>query len=243
MALCVVVLAGFSIHTASAGDSDAMDQPEIAIDRALVIEGPIEPTNVALESVVAVSATKCGDIAAGTGFLVGGGFVVTAAHIADQDATIAMLGAGNPTTSGPAQLATSSDLAVAAHEMVAAGSLRLAAHDPEPGTPVAMLGVERGGRLAVHAGEVTVRGKATDYGLDGTDLLVVDRAVPPGHSGGPVLDAEGFVVGVIAAGESRTATTLITPVSELRSMIGDATPVDDPTVEESAVANQPAPVC
>jgi S1-C subfamily serine protease len=217
----LLALGAVSINAAAAGEAGGDDLPRVDIDRAVIVESPIEPTADALEAIVAVSATRCGDIMGGTGFFVGEGLVVTAAHLVEPKARIAMIGSGTPATSGPARLGVPSDLAVASHEVSDAVSLRLAKNDPKPGTPVVLIGVERGGRVAAHSGEITASGAARDYGLSGGDLLVADIAVEPGHSGGPVLDANGFVVGVIAAGESRTSTTLITPVSELRSMIGE----------------------
>ncbi|MCH7790512.1 MAG: hypothetical protein IH940_13890, partial [Acidobacteria bacterium] len=89
------------------------DQTKINIGRAVVVESPIEPSHATLSAIVAVSATKCGDIVGGSGFLLGDGLIVTAAHLTDNDGTIALVGAGSSITSKPARLASNSDLAVA----------------------------------------------------------------------------------------------------------------------------------
>ncbi len=147
--------------------------------------------------------------------------VVTAAHVAGPGDSMQIQGDASFASATAVADPGLADVAYARPDHpVSESGLRLAGGDPALDTEVVLLGVERSGRVAATPARITARGSAADYGLSGTELLVVDAQVPPGHSGGPVVDGSGAVVGVIAAGESRTETTLVTPVSELRLLLG-----------------------
>lgn len=168
-------------------------------------------------AVVRVEAEVCGSAMSGSGFLAGGR-VVTSGHLVAGAADLTYDGEGargRVAVAGsldPADLAFSARLAGPGAPV--GGGLELARAAPADGTPVVIVG-RAGGRLRWLAAVArTVDGAA--YGAAGP-LLVLDRAVAPGWSGGPVVDRSGRVVGVVRAVEATAGVTLAEPALQLDS--------------------------
>lgn len=163
-------------------------------------------------AVVRVEAEGCGGAMSGSGF-VAGGRVVTSGHLVTGAADLTYDGQtirGRVAVAGslePADLAFSVPLAGPAAP--GGGGLVLAPQAPVDGTPVVIVS-RAGGRLRWLAATArTVDGAA--YGAAGP-LLLLDRPVAPGWSGGPVVDRSGRVVGVVRAVEGAAGVTLAEPV-------------------------------
>lgn len=195
-------------------------------DPAPLTDAGIEAIAVeAGRATLGVQADTCTGRMVGSGFLAGGR-VVTSRHLVSGASEMAVDGAGwsrRLAVDGsldPADLAFSAPLA---DQLVAGPSLEVAAVPPPDGTSVVIV-ARAGGRLRWLAAVArTVDG--TSYGASGP-LLLLDRPVAPGWSGGPVLDRSGRVVAVVRAVDSSTGVSLAEPVDR-RTVPGAAWGEDD----------------
>lgn len=171
-------------------------------------------------------------LASGSGFLVGGGHVVTNSHVVQpggaSSVTVRFVNDDGHTTVAEESFAvaefgkrirdgepeTSWDFAVMDMSVPAFASLptlSLApADDSAVGSDVALLGFQfEQSNLSIHAGLLASR-----YEIAGVDYLQLDASVNHGNSGGPLLDAAtGKVVGVV----TRKATGLTKQFDDLMS--------------------------
>lgn len=159
-------------------------------------------------SVLKIVGSGCGGEVSGTGFVVGAGVVATNAHVVagisdlrvdpdDQDLAAKVI-AFDP----------AADLALLSVPGLDASPLTLAEAPVVVGEGVTSLGYAGGGPLQNEAGTVSERGEfqVSDIWLSSysaRELLETNLAVRGGDSGGPVLNADNQVVGVIFGGSSR----------------------------------------
>lgn len=167
------------------------------------------------EATVRVEAETCAGEMTGSGFVIGGR-VVTSGHLVSGSAELTFEGPGSRGRVAVARVLNPADLAfsapVATSGATTYGALVLGSGAPADGSPVVVVG-RTNGRLRWLAAVVrTVDGTA--YGSSGP-LLLLDRAVAPGWSGGPVVDRAGRVVGVVRATEETAGVTLAEPAGLL----------------------------
>ena len=153
-------------------------------------------------STVKIEGYGCGVLQEGSGFVVAPGLVVTNAHVvAGISAPLVQLG----TTVRHTEVVLfdpSFDLAVLRVPGLTAPALHL---DPAPvgrGTQAAVLGYPGGGPFTVDAAGVMAAFEAQGRDIYGRGLTVrnvyeLDALVRPGNSGGPLVLADGEVVGVV----------------------------------------------
>jgi S1-C subfamily serine protease len=212
-------------------------QVDEAIDEALASQTPPPPRAELVyaavrPSIVAIEAegtdreglATSGD---GTGVLVSDqGEVLTALHVVEGATTLTLrfadgsTGTGTITSSDPAN-----DIAVVTAEVVpvgippatlgSPGSMRIGSDAYPVGNPFGLYGSLSSG--VVSGLDRAFRNPDTDAVQEG--LIQVDAAVNPGNSGGPLLDGNGLVVGIV--------TALINPTDERVFIgIGLAVPID-----------------
>jgi S1-C subfamily serine protease len=151
----------------------------------------------ALDSVVQVLVSSCGRGGAGSGFVAGRERVVTNAHVVVGASRVAVL-----TQSGarlPARVVlydTAADTAVLAVARLSADPLPVAPAEASAGTSAWVAGHPLGGPLKVV--DASVLGTVGASGSD-RESYVLHTRVRPGNSGGPLLDAQGRVLGVVFA--------------------------------------------
>lgn len=85
---------------------------------------------------------------------------------------------------------------------------------PEPGTEVVAVGYPEGREIAFARGTVVDYVDGAEYGQT-DDVMRITSELARGNSGGPVVDAEGRVVGVAFAIETDTGHGLVVPVESL----------------------------
>lgn len=151
--------------------------------------------------VVRIDAGMCAGSNAGTGFLIAPDLVVTAAHVVDKAAAVA-LSDGHQTVLGQViGIDTGTDVALVRASRAFPGHVfKLAATQPGPGTPVGFIGYPQDGPLGLSQGAVTaVDGSLEVQGQPRTGLLQTDALIHPGYSGAPLLSPRGTVVGLADA--------------------------------------------
>lgn len=174
-------------------------RPEVRPPDPAIARDP--QVRAARRSVVRVLGTACGLGVQGSGWVAGGGLVVTNAHVVagQEDTTVQLEGKGERLDAQAVHYDAKNDLAilrVPATEGVPALRLDAAAR---PGTAAAILGFPGNGDYTVAAGRLAETRSfrtqdAYGRGRISRRVTLVRGSVLPGDSGGPVVDAEGEVV-------------------------------------------------
>ncbi len=186
-------------------------------------------------SVVRVLGTACGLGVQGSGWVAGGGLVVTNAHVVagQDDTTVQLRGEGASVGADAVWYDPRNDLAILrAPDLGGAPALRMNAN-AEPGTSAAVLGFPEDGpydvrpaRLGQTANVLTQ--DAYGRGPVQRSITSLRGLVRQGNSGGPVVDGGGRVVAtVFAAATGRARTAYGVPDSVVRDALRRASgPVD-----------------
>jgi len=99
--------------------------------------------------------------------------------------------------------------------------LELASKDVVSGDLVANLGFPLGGKLTEERGRVV---KLVDIQFPGyaeADLVGVTSLALPGNSGGPLLDRNGNVIGVVVAQDRNESLILAVPLADVRAFLAN----------------------
>ncbi len=164
----------------------------------------------------------------GSGFLVDDRTIVTNRHVVEGAEVLEVeTSEGGTLSVDVASQGLLADLAVvrlAAPMDEALGTpippAELAAANPEPGDPVTAIGYPGGGPLTVTEGTV-VDFKADPRLGNLSKVIRSDVEIHPGSSGGPAIDADDRVIGVVYAIEVDTEQSLLVPVDTLRRVLAD----------------------
>lgn len=181
-------------------------------------------------SVVKIQGQGCGGIVDGSGFVIADGVVVTNAHvvagikkpyIVDSEGTRVATTIGfNPNL----------DVAILRTTKLAGKPLQLNTSKAAVGTPAAVLGYPGGGSFSAKPAAILNSFTATgrniyDRGDVRREIYEVKAEIKPGNSGGPVIDKNGAVIGVIFAestayenvGYALTAASVSKDIDQARS--------------------------
>jgi serine protease Do len=167
----------------------------------LTTSGAADRTKRSLDSgVLRVESGGCGRTMLGTGFLVDRRHLVTAAHVVAGADAIALTRDGRVVARGTILGADSAtDIALIRLDNPVRGhALTLSSHMPRSGDDVFAVGYPRGEPLTVAHGAVS--GAATTVpsaGVVRRPLIQTDAPVRPGESGGPLVSADGVVLGMV----------------------------------------------
>ncbi|MEY3019041.1 MAG: hypothetical protein RLZZ272_25, partial [Actinomycetota bacterium] len=102
----------------------------------------------------------------------------------------------------------------------------LRAEPVSDGEPVIVVGYPEGGPSTITTGRVVALQDGELFG-EPAEVIVVDAEVRAGNSGGPVLDTDGLVVGVVFARDPDRRLGLAVPVATLLERL-DATVLSPP---------------
>ncbi len=152
-------------------------------------------------AVASVEVVGCDFTSQGTAFLVDESTAYTAQHVVDGAAQVALTFGGESVEATVIGSDVERDVAVLqlAEPVTSAPVLELADAQPRVGEEVAAMGHPRGLPLALTVGRVTSMNGEFDFG-DGDvieNLIQTDAVVAPGSSGGPLINDEGDVIGVV----------------------------------------------
>ena len=158
----------------------------------------------AVFSTVKILGTACSSEQEGSGFVVGPGLVATNAHVVAGESsgnTQVLLG-NSAYNATPVLFDPDFDLAVLRTNAPLGPALAISPNLVPRGTQAAILGYPEDGGLSIGAAgvteEVTAIGKDIyNSGSVTRGVYALDATVLPGNSGGPLLGAEGQVIGVV----------------------------------------------
>jgi S1-C subfamily serine protease len=225
-------LARFDPLPSVTGPSAAVPPPSPGIATAPAVQA-------AAGSVVRVVGTACGLGIEGSGWVVAPGLVVTNAHVVagESDTTVQVRGNGLGLPTQLLDFDPHDDIAVLRVPGLHEPSLPLAAN-PSAGTAAAILGYPLDGPFRVEPGRIGTTQVATTQDAYGNgpvqrSIESLRGLVQPGNSGGPLIDAEGEVVGTVFAeisgsGPSTTGDGLAVPNALVRGQLRHAESASGP---------------
>lgn len=203
-----------AMYDAIDGAIDAQGLPDVV--------GPLQQTDVAdvgtpdgasaaapavvdaSQSVVKVvgQAPQCNRIIDGSGFAYAPDRVATNAHVVAGTETLTVQVAGEEYDATVVYADESLDLAVLDVDGLAVPPLGLNTAGQQPGADVVVVGYPGGGDLTLAPAKVRGEGAVTGPSFRGEhtvtrEVLMLRGSVVPGNSGGPVVDTQGQVVGVV----------------------------------------------
>jgi S1-C subfamily serine protease len=178
----------------------------------------IEATAVlraAREFTVRIRALGCDRLGTGSGFVLDDGLIVTNRHVVGQPREVAIsTWDGRSFAARVDGIAQDADLAVIRVSGLDLPRATLRAEPAVVGERIAVLGYPGGGGATITTGRVL---GLTDGPILGETVpaIRVDAEVRPGNSGGPLIDAQGRVIGVIFALTGPGGDGLAVPVDVL----------------------------
>jgi S1-C subfamily serine protease len=157
----------------------------------------------AAQAVVKVTGLGCGGLVTGSGFPVGNGYVVTNAHVVSGTKTHTIYSASSAQM--PATVVYfDPDRDVAVLSVPDFKMAPLVFGPASRGTKGAVIGYPGGGQQktlpAIVDGRITAEGRDIyNSKLVTRQIFVIEASVRPGNSGGPLVDLEGRVLGLVFA--------------------------------------------
>jgi S1-C subfamily serine protease len=180
------------------------------------------------EITVRVRNRACDFLATGSGFAVGRNLLVTNRHVVEEAEQLQLdTWDGKSIAVEVHAVAYLNDLALIQTIQNLPRVAELAPGDPRDGATVSVVGFPLGGPMKTTKGRVVDTVTGTELGEEGRVVRITAK-VQHGNSGGPLLDAEGRVAGVVYAIERSSGYGLAIPVSALRQFLAAGTPAGSP---------------
>lgn len=157
---------------------------------------------LARSGVVRIEATHCdGGVSSGSGFLVGPDMVATVAHVVDGARTLSLRTPGGVLRGEVVGVDADAEVAlVRAIDTLPGFIFVFAEEPPEITEEIAVLGYHFGQPLTTNVGTVSALDRRVEFeGQSLSGLIQTDAAVNSGHSGGPMVNAAGEVLGLVEA--------------------------------------------
>lgn len=181
----------------------AQEQRRAPPDAATVYR-TILPSLVTVTTGGAATSAPAVEAAQGSGVVVNTqGTILTALHVVDGTAPVAVhFSDGTRATARVVTRRPANDVAVLAPDQLPQVVVpAVLGGRPQVGDAVYPVGDPLGLRASLSAGVVSALGRTIDIGTGRTleGLIQFDAAVNPGSSGGPLLDRDGQVVGIVTA--------------------------------------------
>lgn len=200
---------------------------DAAVRAAVLAAGP---------STVQIAGAGCGVIQEGSGFVVAPGYVVTNAHVVAGITHPVVIDTKGRHNASAMLFDPELDLAVLRVPGLDDPPLKVDTQAVGRGTTGAVLGYPEGGPFTYGAAGVEAAFEATGldiYGHSQTTRYVyqLSAQVRPGNSGGPLVESDGLVIGVVFARSTTDPTVgyaLATPAVLTDVHKGEAQPVDHP---------------
>lgn len=206
--------------TVGAGTACVPAPPE---EMAHASDGP-DAVAVARESVLRIRASSPCGAGVGSGFVIEGNRLVTNRHVIEGARTIELeTWDGRTLAAGRARVGRTTDLGVIDLPPATARAvepLALATEALTPGARLTAIGYANAGPARTTHGQFYDQAPGGRFGESGP-VLRMGTSVQPGNSGGPLLDGETRVVGVVFAYEIATLHSLAVPRQRLEAVLAD----------------------
>lgn len=155
-------------------------------------------------SVVKIEGRGCGGIVEGSGFVAGDGMVVTDAHVIAGISNPYIVDSAGTHKATPIWFDPDLDFAILRTTDLAGTPLPIKVQAVDSGTPGGVLGYPGGGSFQAGSAaiiqEFTAVGRNIyNQGRTERDVYSIKANVVPGNSGGPLIDTDGNVIGVVFA--------------------------------------------
>jgi len=214
------LLEGVGPMTPAPVPDESVDNPELAAAAASIVR-------------ITGTAFQCGQNQTGSGFVIAPGRVVTNAHVvAGVSEPVVQVPGGGALPGRVVQLDTARDIAVIAVDGLEASPLPLGG-ELGNGSTAAFAGYPAGGPYRIQPASVQSLSPVlvnNIYGADPRPLQVYSLAanVQQGNSGGPLLDMQGRVAGVVFAKSTADAPVgYALSLEELRPIVESAEGLND----------------
>jgi len=184
-------------------------EPNINTNAPLPSIGDLDPAvKLARASTVKIEGTGCGGISQGSGFVADNGLVITNAHVVAGVKNPYILDANGRHKTSVIWFDPNLDMAVLRSSGLAGKPLGMLDEVADNGTPGAALGYPGGGDFTAQPATVLDSFKATgrniyNQGNTEREVYSVKATIRPGNSGGPLVNKDGAVIGIVFA-ESTT---------------------------------------
>ena len=183
-----------------------------------------DPVTIARESVLRIRAVGACGVAIGSGFVVDGRHLVTNRHVVAGASRLQVeTWDGRRVAVGDAHQAVDTDLGVIdlpARSARRLEPLALAAEPTPVGARLTALGYAMAGPAVSTQGQFLDRPRGRRF-EEPARVMRMSASVRPGNSGGPLLNADGEVVGVVFAYETATLNSLAIPRDRLEDVLAD----------------------
>jgi S1-C subfamily serine protease len=155
----------------------------------------------------------------GSGVHLGGGYILTAAHVADGESQMTVRDeSGRRATAVPVEIDRAHDVALIYAKGFSGVSVDLSCHTPKIGQAIQIVGNPYDTEFMHTWGRVGTGVRKID---DWAEAFVGDITAGPGNSGGPVFDSKGSVVGILVGGYHKiNGWAFIVPSSTVCRLMG-----------------------
>lgn len=180
-------------------------EPRVNTDKPLPSIGQLDPAvQKARASVVKVSGKGCGGISTGSGFIAAPDLVVTNAHVVAGVAKPTITDANGQHTATVVWFDPELDVAILRSTALTAAPLAMTGAIAANGTAAAVLGYPGGGDMTAEPASILDSFIATGRDIYNQETVrrqvySVKATVAQGNSGGPVINQDGAVIGLIFA--------------------------------------------
>lgn len=177
--------------------------------------------------VVRVRNNGCGELSTGTAWLADDGRLISNRHVVEASRTLDILTwEGRDAVASGATVSSRVDVGVLEgnwSDVPGLEPLEVRVKRVAPGERITIIGYPEGDRLAASSGVAVGYGPEPEVGPG--ELLKATNVVKPGNSGGPAVDEQGRVVGVVFAEFLSRDEALIVPWDVIAALpAGDLVP-------------------
>ena len=210
VAMLTVLFAGGLVFVTS-GEAEARSD-ELSRDEKLELVAQAEISTVRL------AARACPGAIQGSGFVVEE-LLFTAKHLVTHDDRVKVDRPGRPAFAPVIGASVELDIAIARADDLVAIPLTMAPVDPPERETVLVAGFPDGNEMQAAEASILRYADASVWGMPGRRVMLLEVEIRKGFSGGPVLNRDGELVGILTGRDQVTGLAVAIPAAELREVV------------------------